>query len=404
MVHSRCVQVRREDIVSESVSVLSTKSVDGEIPLVLIPTPRNTASMFLTVPTGVACLMQRFGKAIEEEASPGLHLLPSYYRIAYVVSKQACTYDAPVRSCPTSDDVRVNIDVVIIFQIVKAHTFIYNLGVKNFDEYLRGTVDEAIRMLVRKETHKTIYSLRGENANVMLKLLNEKFEPYGVDFKNVKVTSVWLPPALAQALEETTMMEKKMDRLMRQNEYEVLQIKQESVMRIEEINRKSEQVLISEAGRKRRAELEFEQRSVKAEEEGSVGLIEANGKCDVNALETKTQLDRTKTQLETYRVRETAKSEASANLVKMKADLAEEEASIAASWQQEQMICDAKATTFEAAAEEEASECLKEKRRHELEIREKAILTKLAEQGNFNLVGSTGDKLIEAMMTGSFKN
>ena len=38
-----------------------------------------------------------------------------------------------------------------------------------------GTVDDAIRMLVRREDHKTVYSLRGERADLMLKLLNDKF-------------------------------------------------------------------------------------------------------------------------------------------------------------------------------------------------------------------------------------
>mmetsp|Transcript_34254 Transcript_34254/g.102359 ORF Transcript_34254/g.102359 Transcript_34254/m.102359 type:complete len:417 (-) Transcript_34254:242-1492(-) len=402
MVHSRCVQTQVSDITGRSLTLLSTKSPSGEIPLVLIPAPRSSFSFMLSVPTGVYCMMQRFGKDIGR-ADPGLHMLPPYYRIAYVVSAQSCTYDAPVRACPTSDDVRVHIDVVVIFQIFEPHDFIYKLGAKNFDEFLSGTIDEAVRMLVRKEDHMSVYTLRGETADTMLQILNHKFTECGVRFSDVKVTSIWLPESLHRSLEMTTKMEKAMDKLERENEFEILRIKQESEMQIEEIRRKGEQVLVSESGRKKRAELEFEQKSVKAEEEGKIALIEAESKVEVMLLETKTQLERTKMQLETWRISETANADAAANTVKVEAELKAEEMIIEGKWQEEKMVCDAEATKHEAGAESEASKCLAAKRQHELDLREKQILMKLAEQGNFNLIGSAGDKIINAMMTGSLQ-
>jgi regulator of protease activity HflC (stomatin/prohibitin superfamily) len=357
----------------------------------------------MQVPSGVHCLLQRFGANLEEAAQPGLHCKPPYYRIAYIVSKQACTYDAPVRECPTSDDVRVNIDVVIVFQIVDAIKFIYKLGAVNFDDYLSATVDEAIRMLVRKESHETVYGLRGDKADYLLKLMNEKFEIGGVIFSGVKITSIWLPDSLAHYLEVSTKMAKAMEKLDRQNEYDRMEIQQESDMAIEEINRKKEQVIVAESGRKKRAELEFEQRSVKAEEDGRVALINAEAKGEIMILKAKTQLNRTNKELETWRVTELARANAEDNKVRVQAELEEEKAIIEASWQEEKMVCEAQATKYDAAAEAEASRCMAAKRRHELDLREKVILTKLAEQGNFNLVGSSGDKMVAAMMTGSFK-
>jgi len=356
----------------------------------------------IQVPSGVFCLMQRFGADLGEPATPGLHVKLPFYRIAYIVSKQANTYDAPVRACPTSDDVRINIDVVIVFTITDPSKFIYKLGAKNFDDYLSATVDEAIRMLVRKESHETVYGLRGESAGVLLKSLNQKFEVAGVSFSGVKITSIWLPDSLAGYLEVSTKMSKAMEKLDRQNEYERMEIQQESEMAIEEINRKKEQVIVAESGRKKRAELEFEQRSVKAEEDGRVAYIEAEAKAEIMQLTEATQLNRTKTQLETWRVTELSKAEADGNKVRVQAELAEEQAIIQANWQEEKMLCEAQATKYEAAAEAEASKCLAAKRKHELDLREKAILTKLGEQGCFNLVGSSGDKMVTAMMTGSF--
>jgi len=401
-VHSRCVQIQVSDVCAKSVSLLSAKGSNGEIPLVLIPSHRRSFSCMMQVPSGVYCLMQRFGADLGPPAEPGLHLKLPFYRIAYIVSKQACTYDAPVRACPTSDDVRINIDVVVIFEIKDPSKFIYKLGAVNFNDYLSATVDEAIRMLVRKESHETVYGLRGDKAGILLQALNEKFEVGGVSFSDVKITSIWLPDSLAQYLEVSTKMAKAMEKLDRQNEFERMEIQQESEMAIEEINRKKEQVIVAESGRKKRAELEFEQRSVKAEEDGRVALIEAEAKGDVMVLTSQTQLNRTKTQLETWRVTELAKAEAEANKVRVQAELAEEQAIIQANWQEEKMLCEAQATKYESAAEAEASRCLAAKRRHQLDLREKAILTKLAEQGNFNLVGSSGDKMVAAMMKGSF--
>lgn len=402
-VHSRCVQLHVSEVCPKSLSLLSSKGTNGEIPLVLIPTNRSSCSFMMQVPSGVYCLMQRFGADLGEPAEPGLHLKLPFYRIGYIVSKQACTYDAPVRACPTSDDVRINTDVVVVFEIKDPSKFIYRLGAKNFDEYLSATVDEAIRMLVRKESHETVYGLRGDKADILLKSLNEKFEVAGVTFSGVKITSIWLPDSLAKYLEVSTKMAKAMEKLERQNEYERMEIVQESEMAIEEINRKKEQVIVAESGRKKRAELEFEQRSVKAEEDGRVALIEAEAKGERMVLTSQTQLNRTKTQLETWRVTELAKAEAEANRVRVQAELAEEQAIIQGNWQEEKMLCEAQATKYEAAAEAEASRCLVAKRRHQLDLREKAILTKLAEQGNFNLVGSSGDKMVAAMMKGSFK-
>jgi len=275
------------------------------------------------------------------------------------------------------------------------------LGAKNFDDFLNGTVDEAIRMLVRKEDHTSVYGLRGERADLMLKLLNDKFLESGVRFTDVKITSVWLPDDLANCLETTTKLEKAMERLTRQNEFEMLNIKLESEMAIEEIRRKTEQVLVSEAGRKRQAELTFEQRSVKAEEDGRVALIEAEGGVEAQMVETDGQLKRTKTQLETFRVTEVSKARLSSATMRIAADQEQECAEIAAACQEQEMIYEAGCLKHEAETERRAHLLLVKKRKHMLDLREKEILADMAENGNFKLVGTAGDKLISSMMSGN---
>jgi len=134
-----------------------------------------------------------------------------------------------------------------------------------------------------------------------------------------------------------------------------------------------------------------------------VALIEAESKAEVDKLKSEAELRRTKTKLETYRIQELAKAESAANALRIKADQEEEQAVIEATWKQEEMICEAGATKHDASAEKEASKCLAAKRKHELELREKSIMAGLAERGNFNLIGTSGDKIINAVMTGSLQ-
>merc|ERR1719436_1429612 len=123
--------------------------------------------------------MQRFGKDVGI-APPGGAFRAPFYRIAYVVTQQSCTYNAPVKECPTSDNVRVGVDVVIVFMIRDPSAFVYKLGAVHFDQLLSGAVDEGIRLLVRQQTHQTVRTLRGNRADKMLTHLNKKFETSGV--------------------------------------------------------------------------------------------------------------------------------------------------------------------------------------------------------------------------------
>lgn len=398
--HSRCTQLDCGSL-TDAIAIFSSKDAYGNLPLVLIPEHRRQCALLMSVPSGVFCLMQRFGKDMGP-AKPGFNVAPGWLRVAYVVTKQSNTYDAPVRSCPTADNVQVDIDVVIVFHITEPSDFVYKLGASNFDEYLRGTVDEAIRKLVRKENIDNVYGLRGDRAGDMLNQLNAVFAAYGVMFTDVKVTAVWLPDALAECLEATTMRAISMDKLKRQQEYEVLKIDQESAFIIENIKRSTEQDLVKEAGNKRRAEISFEQRSVKAEEDGNIQRILAEKEAEVMITEKECELNRKKKLLETYRVTEMAQAETLAAEKKIKGDIEAEMKLKEGSWEEERMVCEAQSVKHEASAEKEASISLVESRKHQLDLREKSILTRLASSGSFNLIGSSADQLISAMLTGSF--
>jgi len=401
-VHSRCVQ---QDIarISDAVSKFSEKNERGEIPLVLIPSHRSPftgTGWWLTIPTGCYCLMQRFGKDVGL-APPGGSMKPPFYRIAYIVTQQSCTYNAPVLECPTSDNVRVSVDMVITFMIRDPSKFVYKLGAVHFDQLLTGAVDEGIRLLVRAQSHQTVRTLRGNRADSMLASLNEKFGESGVVFSNCTVTAVVLPEALEQSLESTTAMRKAMEKTTREHEFEMGEIQRKSQLELEGLKRNHEQSIVKENGNKKMAELNREKGLVKAAELLSTARIEAEQQAQVLKMETTAKRERTKVEMERARVEQISKAEADAEARRVQADISYEKAQMTAEVEKQRFVGEAEAIKLDSQAEAKASQYLTHKRKHELEMREKDVIMKLAQKANYNLVGQPGDRLVDGMMQGT---
>merc|ERR1712083_230588 len=106
------------------------------------------------------------------------------------------------------------------------------------------------------------------------------------------------------------------------------------------------------------------QRKVKAEEDGRVALISMQAKAEVMKIEVRTQLQRTKTQLETYRIKEMANAESECNVLKTSAELEKLEAVIEADWKEDSMKSDAQAIKNEASAQQSAGTLLSARRQH----------------------------------------
>jgi len=400
-IHSRCVQLNVGSV-SDAVSIFSTKNERGEVPLVLIPAHRSPFSgtgWWLTIPTGCYCLMQRFGKDIGI-APPGGSIKPPFYRIGYIVNSQSCNYNAPVRECPTSCNIRVSVDVHIVFNIQNPQDFVYKLGAVHFDQLLSGAVDEGIRVLVRSHEYHTVRHLRGNRADVLLTNLNKKFDSCGVNFHNCTITHVELPASLESSLERTTELKKAMEKTKREHDYMMGEISRKCDMDLEELKRKNEQAIVTEQGRKARAELNHEQRLVKEEELTSTATIEAGQHAKVLSMEQNALFERTKIQMEQHRVETISKAEADAEARRVQADIGYEKALMIANAEKDRLTGEAEAIKLDAKAEADASQHLTHKRRHELDLREKDVLMKLATKMDYNLIGGPGDVVVGAVMSG----
>lgn len=192
----------------------NAKVTDGRIPLVLVPSYPIFFTFMQQIPSGVWVLQQTWN-AHSGVMNPGMTLFsPAWNRVSHIVTKQAVAYSNPVRGCPTSDNVMIDIDISISFQIGPteddAVKFVYSLGAHCLDELLYSLTEEAIRGLVNSVRYDQVHDLREDFATGMKRDLNEKLVHFGVFIHNVKVTDVELPASLSSTLEGTTAFKTRM--------------------------------------------------------------------------------------------------------------------------------------------------------------------------------------------------
>jgi len=195
---SRVVQVHINDV-REAPEIFAKKEIEGT-PIVLVPDEPCCFNCCVTVPDGFWILQQKWYKDQGETPAGFIGFMPGWTRISHVVTKKGISYNHPVFNCPTADNVMVEVDVSLTFQIGPtfddAKKFVYELGAHRFDELLSAETEEAIRALVNDVPVMKVHDLREEFAGDMRANLNKTFAQYGVQIRAVKVTDVKLPRTL----------------------------------------------------------------------------------------------------------------------------------------------------------------------------------------------------------------
>merc|ERR1719261_344320 len=134
----------------------------------------------------------------------------------------------------------IDINLSLTFSVHKfegAESFVYSLGCTRFDEFLAAEVEEGIRGLVYPVTHDRVNDLREEFAGNMLASLANKFRPFGVQVKNVKVTETRLPRHLAESLEQTTTFKTRISEVAKKHENTIRVLQDEASQELEQVLR-----------------------------------------------------------------------------------------------------------------------------------------------------------------------
>jgi len=401
-VHSRLIQTKIGAAFHADREFTKGNEDNSEIPIVLIPHKHCLPTFQLNVPSGMFVLYQKWN-ANQGLLEPGVKWmwLP-WYRISHMVTKSVVSYNAPAKNCPTADNIMVNVDLSLTFQIgpdEEAVTkFVYGLGAYRLDELLSAEAEEAIRALVYSVTHDEVDDLREEFAKGMLSTLNSKINCYGVRILHVKITNVVLPQELQDRLEKTTGFKTKLGEEEKNHENRVRVFEDEATKGLEIIRKTNAREIQMLKAEQNRYCLERQDMEERARGNAKVQEIESNL---VSALEKKKVAGNETVQVLTAeRKAEELIKNAELEILKImiqaqqKADtmVVESEALID--------VAESKAGSMisKARAEADGAEALSEKRRFELEWSRLEVLKKIAGNGRRFITGEVGEELLSDLV------
>jgi regulator of protease activity HflC (stomatin/prohibitin superfamily) len=396
---------------------------------VLVPLDRGKFSCCLKVPSDAHVVLQKWGKdhtptdmhgekaEMEDRVElrlkdgvvdpqirrapkykEGFRCLCSWYRIAYLVTKQVCTYNVPVRNVPTADNVKVKVDVVLVFQIIDARSFVYNLGAHQMDELLHATTEEAVRNLVRHTTVNDLYEMRGSAAGELLDGLNSTFDAFGVVFSNCTITSVWMPEDLSKWLENTTVYEGRLEEEDKRFQFHMQQLLNRSEISQKRVDIANEMLAIRLDAQITHRKIEHEKEMIDSERQREVSVMEAVKESDIRKTKSQSELLVSKIEMEREDILRKTTSESSAAAEKIAADQESTTMLVRSSTDKEVAENDANMRKYEADAEDIASTMLYQKRTYDLEFERLEILEKLAQKGRLMVTGERGEKMIKSVL------
>lgn len=381
------------------------------IPLVLLPEDRSCCSCLMTVPSGVNSILHRFGKDVNEHelAAPGLHFALACNRIAYCVTNAAVNYNAPVKSCPTADNVMVDCDLTLIFEIgpspVDVKRFCYKLGARRFDEFLYAAVEEEIRHLIRTCRHTEVYELKGSSdprVSTALKDLNNKFNTFGVNFKQLAITDVKFKLELQNTLQQTTEYKSRIQEQEKKQKNEMDQIEFRKGREMNELDQQNRRVIQDLQAHRTRVEIQREANVTSTTSEAEVKLTKAKQNASVD--ETKATSEKAVAQVQGLRKKEELLAKVSSESQALRIRVAQECKSSLVEAESKKVAAEmlARALTLEAEAEGLAAGGLKLKREHELRMAKMEVFQCMAEHNKIVISGEQGEKLLAEMNQGIY--
>jgi regulator of protease activity HflC (stomatin/prohibitin superfamily) len=219
------------------------------------------------VPQSRAYVVERLG-AYKETWQTGLHvLIPIFDRIAKQVSLKEQVADFPPQPVITKDNVTMQIDTVVFFQITDPKLYAY--GVEHPIAAIENLTATTLRNIIGElELDNTLTSRDTINAKIR-SILDEATDPWGIKINRVELKNIKPPAEIQDAMEKQMKAE-------RQRREAILRAEGEKASSILVAQGKKEsQILEAEAEKQAailRAEAEKEARIKKAEAEAEAIL------------------------------------------------------------------------------------------------------------------------------------
>lgn len=157
-------------------------------------------SWIKVVPQSKAYIVERLG-TYQSTCHTGIHfLLPVIDKVAKVVNLKEQVVDFPPQPVITKDNVTMQIDTVVFYQITDPKLFAY--GVENPINAIENLTATTLRNIVGEmELDETLTSREIINTK-MRASLDEATDPWGIKVTRVELKSIIPPAAIKEAMEK----------------------------------------------------------------------------------------------------------------------------------------------------------------------------------------------------------
>jgi len=304
------------------------------------------------------------------------------------VTKQQIIFDTPVKDCKTEDDITINIDVLIVFQIIDATTFIYGIGPEKLDDLLRAAQEEVLRSMVKTIPVEHIFDLHGANMDEWTQRLNQTFTNHGVQIISFTVRNVQIPADMARDFEDKTLYESKTLEKRVQQESDQLNLNNEEEQQKLKEECDNARMAAEEQAVTQKAQITKEVREVIASSSKDIDLRGAKRDAAVADITTTCELDIAHLQGEIMQLRQKTEAQMEMETGKLEA---EAEAYERQKRSQANSEAASKVTMGKKAlaeAEGAAASAFAPRRAQEQELERLKILDKLAHNSNIKIVTS----------------
>lgn len=216
------------------------------------------------VPQAKAYVIERFG-AYEKTWETGLHILiPFIERVSKQVSLKEQVADFDPQPVITKDNVTMQIDTVVFFQITDPRLFAY--GVENPIRAIENLTATTLRNIIGEmELDHTLTSRDTINSKIRA-ILDEATDPWGIKINRVELKNIKPPHEIQDAMEKQMKAERE---------------RRESILRAE--GEKASNILVAQ-GKKEAKVLEAE-----AEKQSAILRAEAEKEARIKAAEAEAE-------------------------------------------------------------------------------------------------------------------
>ena len=216
------------------------------------------------VPQARAYVIERLG-AYHTTWSTGLHVkIPFIDKIAKKINKMEQVADFPPQPVITKDNVRMQIDTVVFYQITDPKLFTY--GHATPMTAIENLTSTTLRNIIGEMELDSTLTSRDIINSKMRSILDEATDPWGIKVSRVELKNIIPPKEIQDAMEKQMKAERE---------------RREAILRAE--GEKNSAILVAE-GRKQSmildAEAEKQSRILRAEAEKQSQVLKAEGEAD----------------------------------------------------------------------------------------------------------------------------